>query len=264
MKIVVCIKQVPDAESVKTDPETGRLIREGVAATLNPFDMFALEEALRLKERFGGSVTILSMGPKNALHSIKFALAMGADEGVLLSDRAFAGADTLATSYTISRGIEKIGEYDLILCGIKTTDGDTGQVGANLAELLDIPNIYYLKRIRKIEGNELVLERLLEDRIQLLSASFPCLITVLKGTNIPRLPTLKDKLEAKQKPIKTYSSKHLDIDASKIGMEGSPTRVVKVFPPDKRKKGVILKGDPNKSTQELIKFLELKQLVNGE
>ncbi|MFX1242398.1 MAG: electron transfer flavoprotein subunit beta/FixA family protein [Promethearchaeota archaeon] len=262
MNIIVCLKQVPDTDEVKTDPETGRIIREGIAGTINPFDMFVLEEALRLKEIYGGKISLLSMGPKDAMNTLYFGLALGADEAYLLSDIKFAGSDTLATSYALSCGIKTLGHYDLIICGIKTTDGDTGQVGANLAEILDIPSVYYVNKILKYQNNNIEVERLLEDRSQILQVSLPCLISIVKGANIPRMPTLLGKIEAKKKLLKILNAYEVDAIEDYCGSEGSPTRVVKVFLPEKRKQGVIVKGCFDQNIIKLLQFLKNKKMVS--
>ena len=260
MNIIVCLKQVPDADEVKTDPETGRIVREGVKGTINPFDMFILEEALRLKEKFGGKITLLSMGPRDAIHTLYYGLAVGADEGYLLSDSKFAGSDTLATSYALSCAIKALGLYDLIMCGIKTTDGDTGQVGANLAEILDIPSVYYVNRILSYQNDLIKVERFLEDRSQILEVRLPCLISIVKGANVPRMPTLKGKIEAEGKQLKILNAFEVNAIEKYCGIEGSPTRVVEIFLPEKRKKGVILKGCREQNINELIQFLKNKKV----
>lgn len=262
MKIIVCLKQVPDAEEVKTDSETGRIIREGIAGTINPFDMFVLEEALRLKERYGGKITLLSMGPQDAIHTLQYGLAVGADEAYLLSDIKFAGSDTLATAYALSCSIKQLDYYDLIICGSKTTDGDTGQVGANLAEILDIPNVYYVNKIIKYQNKKIEVERLLEDRYQILQVTLPCLISIVKGVNIPRMPTLSGKIEAENKLLKILNASEVKAEEDHCGLEGSPTRVVKVFLPDKRKRGVILKGCLDQNIIKLVQFLKNKKVVS--
>ncbi|MFX1498515.1 MAG: electron transfer flavoprotein subunit beta/FixA family protein [Promethearchaeota archaeon] len=263
MNIMVCLKQVPDTDEVKTDPETGRIIREGIAGTINPFDMFVLEEALRLKEKYGGKITLLSMGPKDAINTLYFGLALGADEAYLLSDIKFAGSDTLATSYALSCGIKTLGYFDLIICGIKTTDGDTGQVGANLAEILDIPSVYYVKNILNYQNSKIEVERLLEDRTQILQISLPCVISIVKGANMPRMPTLIGKIEAERKLLKILNASEVNAKEDNCGLEGSPTRVVKVFLPDKRKQGVILKGYFDRNINKLIEFLKSKKMVSS-
>jgi electron transfer flavoprotein beta subunit len=262
MNIIVCLKQVPDTDEVKTDPETGRIIREGIAGTINPFDMFVLEEALRLKENYGGKISLLSMGPKDAINTLHFGLALGADEAYLLSDIKFAGSDTLATSYALSCGIKTLGHYDLIICGIKTTDGDTGQVGANLAEILDIPSVYYVNKILKYQNDNIEVERLLEDRSQILQVSLPCLISIVKGANIPRMPTLIGKIEAREKLLKILNAYDVNAIEDYCGSEGSPTRVVKIFLPEKRKQGVIVKGCFDQNIIKLLQFLKNKKMVS--
>ena len=191
MKIVVCVKQVPDTTEVKINPETNTLIREGVASILNPFDMYAVEEAIRLKERLGATVTILSMGPPQVAEALREAIAMGADEAVLISDRAFAGSDTLATAYALLKGIEKIGDVKLIICGKQAIDGDTAQVGPEIAENMGIPHLTYVKKINEISEDQITLERMNEDGFERLEMPLPALITVVKEINEPRLPSIK-------------------------------------------------------------------------
>ena len=259
LNTIVLIKQVPDAEDVKTDPETGRLIRDG-AVTINPFDMFAIEEAILLKEKYGGKVTVLTMGPPNAKYSLEFCLAMGADEAILLTDRAFAGADTIATSYAIAQGIKKVDKYDIIFCGVKTTDGDTGQVGQDVAEFLDLPCVYYVDKIREINETHITVEKQFEDRMQVVQSELPVVLSMIKGANVPRFPTLAGKMGARSKPITSYTAPDVVADPKQIGMEGSPTKVVRVFPPPKREKGRIM-TENDKAIIELIRFLKQKNLI---
>ena len=264
MNIIVCIKQVPDTEEVKTDPKTGNLIRDGIQATINPFDMYAIEEAVRLKECRNAKVIALSMGPPTSEHSLRYSMALGADEAVLLSDRAFAGADTLATSYSISRAIKKLGEYSVIFTGTKTTDGDTGQVGAGIAEFLGIPVVYYVTRIRKCTPDRLVVERLLEDRIQVLRVKTPCVLSVVKGLNIPRLPTMADKIEADKKEVRILSAKDVGAEKSRIGLEGSPTKVLRIFAPEKRKRGKIIREDAQLAAKKLADYLIKEKMIEAK
>src|SRR3989338_1484250 len=214
MNIVVCIKQVPDTTNVRIDPETNTLVRSGVQSIINPFDMYAIEEAVRLKEKFGGLVTIITMGPPQAEEALREAISLGADEAVLISDRAFAGSDTWATSYTLSRAIGKIGKFDIIICGKQAIDGDTAQVGPGVAAFLDIPQITFVKKIEEItavnqhERNEsratnderrfIRAERMTEEGYDIIESPLPCLITVVKEINEPRLPSLKGKMRAKK------------------------------------------------------------------
>jgi electron transfer flavoprotein beta subunit len=264
MNIIVCIKQVPDTEEVKTDPKTGSLIREGVAATVNPFDMYGIEEAVRMREKYGGSVTAVSMGPPATEHSLRYALAMGCDKAVLLSDRAFAGADTLATSYSIAAGIRKIGVFDVVFTGTKTTDGDTGQVGAGVAEFLGVPVVYYVTRIIEVGDGRILVERLLEDRVQVLSVQLPCVLSVVKGINTPRLPTLHEKIESERKPLIVYNAGQVGSEPELIGLNGSPTKVVKMFPPEKRRKGAVIRGEPRDVAVQLVDFMQEQKLFKGD
>ncbi len=259
MDIIVCVKQVPGTTGVKIDPQTGTLMREGSLAMLNSFDMYAIEEGLRLKEIFGGTVTVISMGPPQAEYALKFAISMGCDSAILLSDRVFAGADTLATSYTLACGIKKIGSFDIILCGVKTTDGDTAQVGPGLAEELKITHICYVRKIMKITNGSILVERMMEDGYEIINTALPCLITVTKEINEPRLPNLLGKMCALDTRIKVWRAEDLDGNSKRFGLEGSATQVIKVFPPQVRKKGVILSGTPLTKTKKLVeKLIQLK------
>ncbi|MFQ6095475.1 MAG: electron transfer flavoprotein subunit beta/FixA family protein [Candidatus Bathyarchaeia archaeon] len=256
MNIIVCVKQVPATTEVMIDSETGTLIREGVESTVNPFDMYAIEEAVRLKERYEGIVMAISMGPPQAEASLREALAMGCDRAILLTDRTFAGADTLATAYTLACAIRKISEYDLIICGLKTTDGDTGQVGPGLAEELGIPHVSYVRKILDVKENAISLERSLDDIYEEVEAPLPCLITVTKEINEPRLPSFRLKLMARRAPITIWNAKHLAGDLGRFGLEGSPTRVVRVFHPPPRAGGELVTGDPEMQVERLIQRLK--------
>ena len=232
LNIVVCIKQVPETTEVNFDEETGRLIREGVAAVINPFDEIAIEEGLRVKEKHGGSVKVLTMGPPWAADALRDAIAMGSDEGYLATDRAFAGADTWATSLTLSKAIEHMGGYDLIICGLKTTDGDTGQTGPEMAEHMGIPHVCYVNEIVGISDGKITLKRIMDDGIETLEAPLPLLITVSKDINQPRLATLRGRLKAKKAEIKEITNGDLQLPPEEIGLDGSFTRVVKIFEPE--------------------------------
>ena len=242
MNIIVLIKQVPATTDVRIDEKTGTLKREGVEAQVNPFDLYAVEEAVRIKEKFTGKVTVLTMGPPQAEKALREVLAMGCDEAVLVSDRAFAGSDTWATAYTLSQSIKKIGTYDLILCGKQAIDGDTAQVGPGVAEMLDVPHIAYVKKIEKIENGKITVERLMEDGYDIIETSLPCLLTVVKEINTPRLPSLRGMMFAKRTEIKHFDAKFIEADAQKIGIYGSPTTVMKVFTPSQRKGGERIPG----------------------
>ena len=204
MDIVVCIKQVPGTSKVEVDPITGVLKRDGIDTKMNPYDLYALETALRLKEKNNGTIKVISMGPPQATEVIKEAFSMGADEGILISDRKFAGADVLATSYTISQGIRSLGKFDLIICGKQTTDGDTAQVGAEVAEYLDIPHVANVKNILEVNDSSLSCEMDLPEALELVDIKFPCLITVDKDIFQPRLPSYKKKLDTKDRKINIY------------------------------------------------------------
>lgn len=255
MNIIVCIKQVPDTQDVKINPETNTLVREGVKSIINPFDMYAIEEALRIKERQGGKVTIITMGPPQAEEALREAISLGADEAILITDRAFAGADTWATSYTLSKSVEKLGGYDLIICGKQAIDGDTAQVGPGIAAQLDIPQVTYVKKTEEIKDGVARFERMTEEGYEVIETPLPCLITVVKEINEPRLPSLRGKIRAKQTQVTKFTSKDMDLDPNKIGLKGSPTFVDKIFAPPKRTGGQILHGTTQEVTDKLAEAI---------
>jgi electron transfer flavoprotein beta subunit len=255
MKIIVCVKQVPDAKDVRLDPETNTLAREGVQSIMNPYDQHALEEAVRLKEQLGGEVTVLSMGPPQAEDVLRQAISCGADRGVLISDRAFAGADTWATSYTLAKAVEKIGEFDLILCGKQAIDGDTAQVGPGLAIQLQIPFVTCIQRVREADEKELVMERMMDDGYDVVAVQYPALLTVVKDLNEPRVPSLKGKMRSKKAKIEMLSAEDVGADASCIGLAGSPTQVVDVFPPPPRGERAMLTGTIDEQVEQLVEKL---------
>ncbi len=261
MRYVVCIKQVPETTDVKINPETNTLMRDGVVSIINPFDMYAIEEGLRLKAKTGGTVTVLSMGPPQADAALREAIAMGADDGILLSDRAFAGSDTWATSYTIAMAIRKIGNFDLILCGKQASDGDTAQVGPGIAVHLDLPQITYVRKIESIDDKTIVAERLMENGYEVIQSPLPCVLTVVKEINEPRLPSLKGKMAAKKAVIPCWKAVDLQCDPKCIGMEGSPTKVVKIFTPPARQGGEVMKGEPSEIVPQLV--AKLKDAILG-
>jgi electron transfer flavoprotein beta subunit len=259
LNIIVCIKQVPETTEVDFDEETGRLMREGVAAVVNPFDEYALEEGIRLREKFGGKVKVLTMGPPQAESALRDSIAIGADEAYLATDRAFAGADTWATSYTLGLCIEKLAPYDIVICGLKTTDGDTGQTGPELAHQLGIPHICYVNKILEIEDNRIKLTRLLDDRLETLETTFPLLISVSKEINQPRLATLRGRLNAKRAEIQHITSNDIEADPERLGLSGSPTRVVKIFSPIQPKAGEVVEGAPEELAEKILeKLIECK------
>lgn len=261
MKIVVCVKQVPDTTEVKINPETNTLVREGVTSIINPFDMYAVEEALRIKEKMGGTVTVLSMGPPQAAESLKELIAMGADDAVLLSDRAFAGSDTLATSYALSKGIEKIGAVDLVLCGKQAIDGDTAQVGPEIAEKLGIPHVTYVKKVNEITEKEITVERMNEDGFERVQLPLPALLTVVKEINEPRLPSLKGKMRAKNIQIPIWNAEMIGADAAKTGLNGSPTWVKRIFIPELKCQGEIFQGSPEEQVKSLVDAILCRKIV---
>jgi electron transfer flavoprotein beta subunit len=233
MEILVCIKQVPGTTKVEVDPVTGVLKRDGVDSKMNPYDLYALEAALRIKEQTGASVKVITMGPPQAKEIIKEAYMMGADEGVLISDRKFAGADVLATSYTISQGARKMGDMDLIICGKQTTDGDTAQVGPEMAEYLGIPHVANVRSIVEIKETSIVVEMDMAETIEVAEVKFPCLITVEKDVAQPRLPSYRKKLATKDREIKMLCLNDLeDKNEKRYGLNGSPTQVERIFPPE--------------------------------
>ncbi len=252
MDIIVCIKQVPDTTDVKIDPETGTLVREGVPSIVNPDDKHAVEEALRLRELHGGTVTALTMGPPQAEVALREVYAMGVDHTVLLCDRAFAGADTWATANSISLGIKKIGKYDIIFCGREAIDGDTAQIGPQLAESLGIPQVTYVRDVKK-EGDKLIVERALEDSHVKLEVGFPVLLTAIKDLNEPRYPRMGRIVKA-HRELKTqvWTAEDLGADPSMIGLNGSPTQVKRTFAPEPKGTVEMLEADGAQALASLL------------
>ncbi len=252
MRIVVCIKQVPDAREVRLDPKTNTLSREGVASIMNPYDRHALEAGVCLKEQHGGEVVAITMGPPQAKAVLEQAVACGADRGVLISDRAFAGADTWATSYVLERAIRHLGGADVILCGKQAIDGDTAQVGPGVATRLDIPFVTCVQKVRESAVDVLVVERMMDDGFDVLKVRLPVLLTVVKDINTPRVPSLKGKMKAKKSSFPVLSAEDIDAESSCIGLPGSPTQVARVFPPQPRKEGAILTGNLDEQIEQLV------------
>lgn len=256
MKILVCIKQVPDAKDVRLDPVTNTLARDGVQSIMNPYDRHALEEAVRLKEAHGGSVTVLSMGPPQTEATLRDAVACGADEAVLVSDRAFAGADTWATTYTLAKAIEKIGGCDLVLCGKQAIDGDTAQVGPGLAERLKMPYITCVRKVTGCEAGLIRVERLMDDGYDELELPLPALLTVVKEINEPRIPSLKGKMRAKKVEVAMLTAADIEADPAAVGLQGSTTQVVRVFSPEARGDREMLAGSVDDQVAQLAARLE--------
>jgi electron transfer flavoprotein beta subunit len=255
MNIVVCVKQVPDTTIVKIDPKTGTLIREGVPSIINPEDKHALEEALVLKDRYGAKVTVVSMGPPQAQAALREALAMGADEAILLAGREFAGSDTLATSYALSAVLRKL-DYDIVFAGRQAIDGDTAQVGPEIAEHLNIPQVTYVQEV-KIEGDTLYVKRALEDGYELIEVKVPVLLTAIKELNKPRYMNVYDIFASKDKEIKVWGINDIEVDRTQLGLAGSPTKVKKSLTKEVKGQGELI----NKPVDEAVEYLigKLKQ-----
>lgn len=259
MNIVVCLKQVPDTTEVKIDPKTGTLIREGVPSIINPDDKNALEEALVIKEKAGGKVTVISMGPPQADKALMEALAMGADEAILISDRAFAGADTLATSNALAGAIRKL-DYHIIFAGRQAIDGDTAQVGPEIAEHLGIPQVTYVEKV-DLDGNKLKVQRALEDGYEIIEVKTPVLLTAIKELNNPRYMHMSNIFDAHNKEIKVWSADDIDVDKSLLGLAGSPTKVKRSSTKDPKGKGEIIVLPPREAAEYAAKKLKEKHLI---
>ncbi|MFB3892609.1 MAG: electron transfer flavoprotein subunit beta [Phycisphaerae bacterium] len=287
MRVIVPIKQVPETNAVKMDEATGTMIREGVEAIVNPLDLYAIEAAIRLREQHGGEVVAISMGPPKAMTALREAIAMGVDTAVLVSDKAFAGSDTWATGYVLAAAIRKLSEnrdrhyfrtetarigtvpifLDLVICGERATDGDTGQVGPGIASFLDLPVASYISRIDSVNAaaRTATVHRLVEDGYEVLEVHLPAVLTVVKEAADPRLPTLRGKQKARAADIPTWTAADLGVDPAKIGLNGSPTRVVKIFRPTVARqcqKVVALDEEAiGGAAQKLVEFLRQKELV---
>lgn len=260
MRIIVCIKQVPDTDQMKFDKETYSLIRDGVPFVINPFDENALESALQIKEQYGGEVIVISMGPPQVAESLRHAIGMGADRAILLSDRRFALADTLATSYTLATAIKKIGDFDLVLFGKQSVDSDTGQVGPSVAEMLDIPQITYVGKIEIADG-KLIAERMLEGYTEIVESLMPVVVSVGREINKPRHPSLKGVLKAKKAEIPVWTPDNIDADPERIGKNGSATVVTGTFSPSLKGKNEVLEGSPEEIADMLFNRLREQNLV---
>ncbi len=263
MRFVVCVKEVPDTTEIRIDPETNTLIREGVPAIINPFDMYAVEMALEARESYGGEVIVVSMGPPKVENNLRNLLAMGVDKAILLSDKAFAGADTWATSNTLSTAIRKIiCEFDLILVGRQATDGDTGQVGPGIAEFLGIPQGMYVRKIISLNEVRGRFERIIENGTEIIELPLPALISVVKGEKEPRLPSLRGMLRSKKETIPIFSRESLEIPENDCGLKGSPTRVIKVFTPPQRSQGkLIVPRSKDEAVEFIINCLKENQII---
>ena len=256
MNVVVCLKQVPGTTQVKIDPQTNTLIRQGIENIINPFDTYAIEEGVRLRERTGGKVTAISMGPPQAETALREAISLGADEGILLSDPAFAGADTWTTSYTISAALRKLGQYDLVICGRQTLDGDTGQVGPQLAEMLALPFIAYVSQIEEIADGSLRVQRMVEDGYEVIESPLPAVVTVVKEINTPRLPSLRGIARSKSATIPVWGAEELNTDPGRVGLAGSFTQVIRIFSPQRVCQGEIFQGEAEEQVDCLVNRLK--------
>ena len=278
MNIVIPIKQVPETSNVKMDEETGTMKREGVESIINPLDLYAIETGIQLKEKYGGKITVITMGPPSADKALKEAIAMGCDDGILLSGREFAGSDTWATSYALSEAIREIGDFDLILAGERATDGDTGQVGPGIASWLDLTLSTYTSKVvdlnlvedeevnyTNVEQDSIIVERMVEDGYEKLELPLPALLTVVKEISFPRLPTLRGKQRSRKVEIPQWNLGNLDLKEEYLGLQGSPTRVVNIDHPKVTRGGTIIDvredGNVEEAVSKLIAYLKAKELV---
>ena len=263
MNVIVCVKQVPGTNEVKINKETNTIIREGVEAIINPFDSYAVEEGLRIKDKTSGKVTVMSMGIPAVAELLKETVALGADDTVLLSDRAFAGADTLATAYALSMGIRKVGQYDLIICGKQATDGDTAQVGPSLAEKLGLPHTTYVRKIEELREGYIRCERMTEDGYEVIEMPLPAVITVVKEINEPRLPSIKGMMRAKKAVVNVWTADDIGADKNLCGLKGSPTQVVRTFVPVHDIQSEMMEGEPKEQAAKLADRLLSMQFMKG-
>ncbi len=256
MKIVVCIKQVPATNDASIDPQTKRIVREGTKAIMNPFDLYAVEEAVSIRERVGGEVIALSMGPESAKNVLVEALSMGADRAVLLCDRAFGGSDTWATSYALARAIDSIGGVDLVICGKQAVDGDTAQVGAGIAAKLDMLQAANVMKVESIGADAITVKRMNERGWDVVRLRYPALLTVLKDINFPRIPRLRDARAARKADIPLWKPADIGADLDRIGLKSSPTQVVKTAPPPARDNVTYrIEGSPGEVAHAFVREL---------
>ena len=261
MKIIVCVKQVPASNEIAMDPETNTIIREGVESILNPFDAYAVEEALRIREKHESELISISMGIPSTSEVLKQTIALGMDRTYLLSDKAFAGADTMATAHVLSKGINKIGNFDLIICGKMATDGDTAQVGPMLAEMLNLPHLTDISNIEEVHSDYLICHKLSDDGYMRVKIMLPAVITVVKEINVPRLPSISGMLKGYNWSVPVWGMNDIDVDQDKIGLTGSPTKVVNTFMPDLHRDCQWISGSVRNQAECLLNTMEGKQLV---
>jgi len=262
MRIVVCIKQVPNTNDVKINPETNALIREGVESILNPGDRYALEEALKIKDANGAEVIALSMGPPMAREVLCEAIGMGVDDAILVSDRAFAGSDTLATSYTLAGAIRKIGDVDLVICGKQAIDGDTAQVGPGISHHLGLPMVSMVNEIKGVTDKQLTVIMGMENGTDTFKMTLPGLLTIQERVNWPRVPTLKRKMKACRFETTTWTAGDIDFDREKLGLDGSPTSVVRIFSPDPDKPAEMIDGTPDEQVDRLLEIIRWRKVLS--
>lgn len=261
MRIIVTIKQVPDTNEVRLDPRTGTLIREGVPSIINPEDKNAIEAALSLREQYGGEVVVISMGPPQADDALREALAMGVDRAILLTDRAFAGADTWATATTLGLAVNKLAPYDLVLCGRQAIDGDTAQVGPQMAEFLNVPQITYVRELALLDGR-VCATRTMEDGYEVLEAPLPALLTITKEANKPRYPTAPGIFRAyREQQVERWGVAELGADPEGLGLKGSPTQVKRSFSPPPKEPGEIIQAPPAEAAKQLLSRMKQKNLI---
>ena len=263
MNIIVLVKQVPNTTEVKLDPKTGNLIREGIESIINPDDRHALEAALGLKQERGGKITVLSMGPPQAVDAVSEAMGMGADEGVLLTDRAFAGADTWATSTTLGMAIQKIGEFDLVLCGRQAIDGDTAQIGPQVAEYLGVPQVSYVFDIEEVQKGSITVKRRMENGFERVRCALPALLTVIGELNRPRYPRVDQLIDAcrENARVRVWNAADIGAQTREMGLDGSLTNVIKTFAPKFQRQGEILQGDAKTAVNTLVGKLRENRLI---
>ncbi len=262
MNIVVLIKQVVATTNVKINPDTGTLIRDGVESILNPFDEYAVEEGLRLKEKMGGKVTVVTMGPPQAKSAIQKCIGLGVDDGILISDRAIAGSDTWATSYTLAQALKKIGDYHVVITGKQAVDGDTAQVGPEVAAILDLPTISWVRKIEDVTESTIRAERLMEDGYDVVESPLPAIISVVKEINEPRLESLKGKMRAKKYEPTVWAVADIPgFDVNQVGLKGSPTQVARSFTPKRTYNGEILNGEASEVAKQLREKLKAASIL---
>ena len=261
MRFIVCVKQVPDTTEVKIDPETNTLVREGVPSILNPFDQFALEEAIKIKKE-GDEIIVISMGPPQAKKALLKCLALGADSAILLTDRAFAGADTWATAYTLTQCIKKIGDFDIVFCGLQAIDGDTAQVGPEIAAQLGIPQITYVESVEKLEGKKLEAKAQSDDGYKIVETKVPVLITGITPSSFePTNPPMMKIMKANKKPFQTWDANELGGDPNNYGLNGSLTQVIKIYSPPVKESGVVIQDEPKAAVEKLIELLSKDKVI---